>query len=122
MRADSITFAKEIAGLSPTLTALLEDHMEDNFGEVLPHVFFGDVTRHVIGLVRASSPKAGLDVRRELKTIVDRMEVGYATGSAEVQELIAVSFLENLPEKPDPGSEIRGMLGRMLKSQLKKMT
>jgi len=36
-------------------------------------------------------------------------------------ELIAASFLENLPTKEEPGSEIRGMLGPKLGGQLKRV-
>lgn len=120
MSAGSIAFTRKIASLSPALTALLEDHMKDNFGELLPHVFLGDVTRHVISLVRDPS-KGNLAVRRELKTILDTMEEGYVTGNSELQELIAASFLENLPTTEEPGSEIREMVGPNLGSQLKKM-
>jgi hypothetical protein len=122
MSVGPMAFVKQVAALSPALTTLLEDHVKDNFGEVLPHVFLGDVTRHVIALVRAPGSEDSLAVRREVKTILDTMEHGYATGSPEVQELIAASFLENLPAKGEPGSGIRGMVGPSLGSQLTKMT
>jgi len=122
MSVGSMAFVNQVAGLSPTLKVLLEDHVKDNFGEVLPHVFLGDVTRHVIALVQAPASDDSLAVRREVKNILDTMEHGYATGNSEVQELIAASFLENLPAKEEPGSEIRGMVGPSLGSQLTKMT
>ncbi len=122
MSVESMAFVKQVAGLSPTLKVLLESHVKDNFGEVLPHVFLGDVTRHVIALVGAPASEVSLAVRREVKTILDTMEHGYATGSPEVRELIAASFLENLPAKEEPGSEIRGMVGPSLGSQLMNMT
>jgi len=122
MSVSAIAFAKEVAALSPALTALLEDHMKDNFDELLPHLFIGDVTRHVIELMEDSSPEDSLAVRREVKTILAAMEAGCATGTPEVQELIAASFLENVPTKEGRCSEISGMLGPKLASQWKKMT
>jgi hypothetical protein len=122
MSAGSVAFVNRIGGLSPTLTTLLEDHMRDNFGEILPHLFMGDVARHVIALVRAPVSDDSLAVRRELKTVLETIEHGYATGTPDVQELIAASFLENLPTQGEPGSEIRGMVGPKLRGQLTKMT
>lgn len=122
MSTESIGFAKHVATLSPALILLLEKHQKDNFGELLPSLYLGDVTRHVIALALNESPEDTLSVRRELKTILDAMERGFSTGMPDVKELIAASFLENLPAKEEPGSEIRSMLGPELGRQLKKMT
>jgi hypothetical protein len=32
----------------PDPFTLLDEHVEDNFGEILPHVFFGDLTRFIV--------------------------------------------------------------------------
>jgi hypothetical protein len=119
MSTASIAFARKIALLSPVVTGLFDVHVKDNFGEVLPHVFLGEVTRHVIALVRDASKHT---VRPELKTILDTMEDGYVTGSLETRELIEASFLENLPKTKEPGSKVREMVGPNLGIKLKTMT
>jgi hypothetical protein len=121
MSASTTAFARQLAGLSPALSTLLEEHIKDNFGELLPHLFLGDVTRHIVALAQTPVPQASFAVRRELKTILEAIEHGYVTGNAELQELIAASFLENLPTKGEPGSEIRGMVGPELGRQLRAM-
>ena len=121
MSKDTIAFATEVAGLSPSLMAELEEHITANFGEVLPHVFFGDVTRHVNELVKSISLGADPAVRAELETILEAMETGFVSGTSDVQGLIVVSFLENLPFAWEPGAEVRGMLGPNLTREIGKM-
>ena len=121
MTAGSVAFVNEVAALSPTLTALLREHVNDNFGDVLPHVFIGDVARHIVTMVRVPSSEDNPAVLCEVKRILDVMEAGYAAGMPEVQELIAASFLENLPLQEDSGSQIRRMLGPNLTNKLNKM-
>jgi hypothetical protein len=104
------------ARFSP-LGALLEEHLRDNKGEVLPHVFFGDATRYILSLV-GSSKKAGLSPRRELRDILAYLEEPYSGGDSEVQELISASFLENLPRIDEAVSQIRQMLGPNLRRKL----
>lgn len=122
MNPESIAFTKNIAALSPRLIALIEDHLRDNFGEMLPHLFLGDVADHVVSLSQAPSSDDRVAALHELRAILDAIETGYATGPPDVQELIAASFLENLPTNNFPGSEVRKMLGPALAGQLKFMT
>lgn len=121
MSATTEAFVRQLAELSPALATMLEEHLKDNFGEVLPHVFLGDVTRHIIAMALTADSGSGLAVRRELKSVLERLESEYAAGNAEAQELIAASFLENLPGVGEPGSAIRNMVGPKLGSQLRKM-
>lgn len=117
MNEQAISFVRSMVVRFPGLSALLEAHVEDNRGELLPHVFFGDVTRYVLSLVLAAID-GGLPPRRELRDILDYLEEAYAGGDAELQELISVSFLENLPRPGEPGAEIRKMVGPNLGRQL----
>jgi hypothetical protein len=98
---------------------MLDEHLKDNLGEILPHVFFGDLTRYVVSLCcAAGSGSASSIEHRELDDILDMLEAEYAKGDDELQELISVSFLEHLPRPGERGSEIRNMLGRRLSEQL----
>jgi hypothetical protein len=110
MSEHTISFVRSIVARFPGLTTLLDEHIENNFGEVLPHVFFGDVTRYVLSLVATNDDS--LSPRRELRDVLDYLEEAYTGGDEELQELIAVSFLENLPRPGETGAGIRGMLAR----------
>ena len=101
----------------PGLRELLDEHLEDNYDELLPHVFFGDVTRYAEECQTAAS-RGAVQKGRELRDILDYLETAYTSGSPEIQELISVSFLENLPRPGEVGSAIRKKVGPNLKAQL----
>jgi hypothetical protein len=112
----SISVVKEVASRSPTLEAMLQEHIKDN-DEILAHVFFGDITRHVVSLFVASM-QSGSSLPNELKNILDYVEEAFCQGADDVQELISVSFLENLPSSGEEGAGIRDIIGPNLKKEL----
>ncbi len=118
MSERSVAFVRSIVARFPGLTVLLEEHIKD-FDEVLPHVFFGDLTRHVVSLALLANTGGERAAAQELCGILDFLEETYAMGSIELQELISVSFLENLPRPSEEGSEIRAMVGPSLSHQLR---
>jgi len=94
----------------------LDEHVEANDG-ILPHVFFYDVTQYV----RALTTSAGLgskQAEQELRAILDLFEEQFTNGSEDVQELISVSFLENIPPAGEEGAELRDLVGPNLKREL----
>jgi len=94
MSKQTVSFVSSMVARFPSLYRLLEDHIRDNAGEVLPHVFFGEVTRYVLSLLVAARGEP----RRELiGDVLSYLEEAYAAGDEELRELISVSFLENLP-------------------------
>jgi hypothetical protein len=115
MSEQTVSFVRSMVAHFPSLYTLLEDHIRDNGGEVLPHVFFGEVTRYILSLLLAAGR---LPPRRELRDILSYLEETYAAGNEELQELISVSFLENLPRPGENGAELRAMVGPNLKRQL----
>lgn len=117
----AIAFVKAMVGRFEALAPLLKEHITDNMGEVLPHVFFGDLTRYVIALVATVNSGGGLEPRRELRDILDFLEQSFSTGDQELRELIGASFLENLPRPGEEGSEVRSMLGTGLSAELRRM-
>jgi hypothetical protein len=44
MRSSETAFIAELLADVPGLRPSYLEHLDDNFGELLPHVFFGDVT------------------------------------------------------------------------------
>jgi hypothetical protein len=104
-----VAFVRELVARFPTLSPLLEEHIGD-YEEILSHVFFGDLTHHVVSLLPTAS--------HELPAILAFLEETFAAGDAELQELISASFLENLPLAEETGGEIRDILGPKLTRQL----
>ena len=106
----------------PALEPLLREHLADNFGEVLPHLFFGELTRYVVSELGGAGDDPRTQERKAaLQTLLDELEEGFANGGEEVAELICVSFLENLPRKGEEGDVVRDLLGPRLKSELKRI-
>ncbi len=66
---------------------MLDEHI-DTYGEVLSHILFGDLTRFVLQAYKEGD-----------KALVERclifLDKALTDGDAEVQNLVAVSFVEN---------------------------
>lgn len=106
------SFVEELLQLVPELKPAYTEHIADN-DALLPHVFFGDVTRFAIAEAnKCQGPSA-------LIRLLDQMESGLRTGSEEVGELIAVSFVENLCGEEDALKRLRPLMGSRLNQQVK---
>jgi hypothetical protein len=112
MTDKTVLFVREMVSGFPGLAPLLKEHLDRNLGEVLPHVFFGDVTRYVVKL-------DGEGARAELQAILDYLEETFAAQSDELGTLISVSFLENLQWDDNSGTRIRNMIGPHLKKEIR---
>jgi hypothetical protein len=100
MSAVTEGFIDDLVAQVPSLQPLLRQHLEDNFGEVLPHVFLGDLTRHVVQEYRKAhdgEANVGVEAGTPLENVLKAFEDIFAAGNTEISELIVVSFLENLP-------------------------
>lgn len=89
-------FCLQLASLSPSVDLLLKEHFKD-FDEVLPHVFLGEITRYI------------LNDDEDRTKLVNFIESNFGTTSSAIDELIAVSFVENLPEWTDFQNATRGL-------------
>ncbi|MCG8459030.1 MAG: hypothetical protein MI919_22365 [Holophagales bacterium] len=111
MRASEVAFVGSLVHRFPVLLPLLQDHL-DTYDELLPHVFLGDFTRWMQEELTLARPPS------ELKDILGFLETEFESGSTHQQELISVSFLENLPRPGEPAFEFRQELGPSLRRQL----
>jgi len=98
----------------PQLRPLREEHLEA-FGELLPHVLFGELTAWLVGEYVAA-PQAGPEAA--WRRILAELERSYETGDVDTRELLYVSFLENLPYPQEPGAGIADHLGPHLAADL----
>jgi hypothetical protein len=91
MNSTPNSLVKALAAEVPELHDLLEEHIHD-YDEILPHVFFGDLTAWVIRQDPSSS--ASLD------RVLAMLDEAFGSGSTAVEELVYVSFLEGLRVDP----------------------
>lgn len=98
------------------LQKLYKEHILDN-DALLPHVLMGDVTLYIMELaILSTTVKNGTGA--ELQRILDYFERAFHNSDTQIDNLLAVSFLQNL-EQPDPSySIIKNRLGRQLKQSL----
>jgi hypothetical protein len=91
-----------------------EEHLAD-YDEVLPHVLLGDLVRFLSQEIERDGPESAA-----LKQVVPLMERAMGSADSRLQELVAVSFLENL-EAEDPGfGAVRCLFGPRLEEQYAK--
>jgi hypothetical protein len=113
MKAEPVAFLGYVVHRFRALMHLLEEHLEDNDGELLPHVLMGDMTRWLV-------EHADVEIHKlTVRAILATFEENFTPRSADkVSELIAASFLENLPELGEPGGQIRTEVGPKMRGQL----
>lgn len=107
MSAATESFVRSLVADVPELEPILAEHLAD-FDELLPHVFFGELTRW------AEQPST---THTSLRRLLDRLDTGYADAGVDVRELITVSFLENLAEGSPLGSVLGPTLWAALQSR-----
>jgi len=114
MNETQIQLVKALAARSLELAGLLAEHQADHRGEILTHVFMGDVTRWLIRIASDSRR------RSEVREMLEFLDAKFERGDEGVRELISVSFLENLPEVGEPGSDIVKRLGPHLANEMQR--
>lgn len=115
MSAATVAFIGALVHGRPVLRPLLQEHLDDMGGEVLPHLFVADVERWAELEAIAGRSGPGSD----LGAVLAAIEREYALeGDSDVGELISVSFLEHLPHPGEPGSELRQLVGPLCAAQL----
>lgn len=103
MTASTVALIGSLCHAHRRLLPLLAEHLDDNEGEVLPHLVLSDVVRW-------------LSVHEE-----DRAEVwawlgrAYEDGDEEERALIVASGVEMIPDPGEPGSEQVHLLGPVLR-------
>ncbi len=102
-----MALCRELADKIPALKPVFDDHL-DYYEELLPHVFFGDVTRF-----SEDCFKSGGDIEA-LQQLLDILDANLADGHVDVQNLIAASFIEHHPNM----AEIRSMSGARLGTEI----
>jgi hypothetical protein len=86
-------FVNWLVDRHPGLAPVLEEHLA-TYDELLPHVFFGDVTRYALSLARDGE----ID---ELNRLLGDLDAALDESEDEVANLVSVSFVENASTDED---------------------
>jgi len=120
--SDRITYSNIINSLvegSPILRPLLNEHLRDQQGEVLQHVFFGDLTRFILSRIDGSKAHSGIP--EDVAGILGFLEKALSSPDEKVKELIQVSFLENLEPSDGRYDVLKPFLGPKLRAELERL-
>lgn len=114
-------FVAGLVAAVPALRQLADDNRYGYHDVVLAHPFLGEVVQREVELLTGdASPEAGPvpdDPVAEVRSVLDHVEATLGSDPA-VDELVRVSFVENLPYPGEPGEEIVTMLGPRLAAAL----
>jgi hypothetical protein len=108
------TIVSNLIEEAPDLRSLYEAHFRD-YGDTLPHVFFGELTR--FAQEAFTHPPSSPDRQSGLR-IIAVLERAMSSDDERLQELVSTSFLENLDQDASAFSDIRASLGPTLKKEL----
>src|SRR5579871_2247373 len=100
-------YCRSLAGVFPSVKAILDEHVRDN-EQVLPHLFMGDVVRYVM----SDAP--------DRTAIVKSIDGAFTNSNQQVSDLIAVSFVGNLPDPVDFRAATKGVTANALQREWKR--
>lgn len=107
--SSAVRLVERLVARVPELRPSYDEHVAD-YDFVLPHVFFGDVTRWTVADYEADETRAEGGWRDVLAFLEDE----YEGSSYDAQAVIEQSFVENLPYDGEPGYGIEQHLGPKL--------
>lgn len=88
---DATEFVRYLSQKYSWIAPVFQEHREKYGNNILPHVFFGDLVRTMEESVVSNNLS-----EVELSKFIDDMEHYLEYGGEAIQELIVVSFLENI--------------------------
>ena len=104
MIINEFEFCKNLAKKFPDIASILAEHLSD-YDKLLPYVFLADVTRYVLANEQSR------------KLVVEHLESMFATGRAAVENLIALSFVQNLENEDDLNCAMKGAQAPRLRAE-----
>ena len=108
MSSDTMAiFLDELAKIEIRLAPVIAESVA-YYEELLPHLVMGDVVRWMV-----AHSESDLE---SCVGLLNFMEYQVVNGADDVQELIVVSGVENIPDPGDAGADLRKYLGPVLRS------
>lgn len=90
--------------------SVYREHLRD-CDELLPHVLFGDLTRHLRRMVTDGNAPGSV------RLAVDLLEQALGEGDSDLGELVGVSLVENLEPEGEGVAELRQLFGPCLRAE-----
>ena len=112
MSATTVSFVGVLVRSCRFLLPVLDEHLSEQDGEVLPHLFMWSVERWAEAALRD-------DRNDELNALFAQLDVDMSGPDEDVRELISVSFLELLPRAGEMGDELRSFAGPACADELR---
>jgi hypothetical protein len=113
------TFVQQLILHVPEFKPAYDEHVKNNPTPLL-HVLTGDLTRFVIDIYRES--KSGQPTEQQSRQLLSKclsfLEESISSPDEKVQELLSVSFLENLDQADSDYDGIKALLGPRLRKEL----
>jgi hypothetical protein len=97
----------ELATKHPILRPIFDEHVEDG-DPILPYMVMSDWARFIGATYASRGSDQTID--STIREIVDTLDAQVLTGSDEVQNMVIVGFLEQLPSTGELGTEVRELL------------
>ena len=110
-------FVHQLLTVAPGFEPVYREHLADN-DELLPHVLMGDFTTWFVKQYRA---RRRLRNGAELRRMITFLEEAFSAGDPDTENVIAVSFLENLDRAGTSYEGIKRLLGPRLREQLREL-
>ena len=101
-------FTQRLVDQAPELQPLLEEHLADQEGELLPYLLMGDIAQWL-------HEHSQTDPRR-VSEVLGWLEGEFARGDFDTRNLIDVGIVEMLPALPE-GATVLDLLGPQLRSR-----
>lgn len=109
MSEKTVEFTRRLVQAFPALEEDYEDHVANNFGETLPHLFASmELMDALVGSYLGQEEYRELDWAAVL-AYLDRHYI--EDTDPEIRNVIAVSFVEDLPNRDQPGYGLIDHLG-----------
>ena len=102
--ARTVAFVGWMIFRSSTLLPLLQEHLDDSEGEVLPHVILFQIRKWVEQELEARGET------NDVRVVLESLKIGLQDGDYELWALIRTSFIDDLPAAPHPADRLRKSL------------
>ena len=109
---DPRQFVRELIAEHPYLQSIYTDDLEDNNGELLPHLLMADICRWAV----AERDSNALRVLQLLWWLEFQFETTQ-DGADPIDNVISASFIEHLPKPTEPGSDVALLLGPKMQAR-----
>lgn len=108
-----VTYADFLSDLAldvPDLGPIVAEHLDDNDGELLPHLLLSDIRQWCLEHV-ATDPAT-------VQRVVDGLDRAVGSGDEAIENAVAVSFVEDLMADGAPGEAVLALVPPRMRAMI----